>query len=350
MKRVGTAVWPVFLFVGLFAGLVGLWMARRQLRPFCMQAGRHPLQPHPVSTYDEALTRIAAVQGQEQALGKVNPVCATQLFTHGRRTEKAVVFFHGFTSCPAQFATLGRVYFERGYNVYIPRLPHHGMADLMTGALAQLTAEELVAFGMEAVDVAHGLGETVIICGLSMGGALVAWLAQMRDEVQTAVLIAPFLGVGFIPAWLSRPLTRLTLATPNRWQWWDPLQKENNPETAAYGYRRYPTHAMAEGLRLGFIAQQLARHKKPGAQRMVVVTNANDNSVHNGITAALAKSWRKQGAAVTTYEFPKSLNLPHDLVAPERPSSNTAVVYPVLLELMGAFATDDTDNADFYGY
>ncbi len=306
-------------------------MLLRRVRPFRLRLER---QPRPLSSYDQAVARIAAVQAQEQARGDINPVCTTQLLTHGGRTAKAMVFFHGFTSCPAQFAALGRVYFERGYNVYIPRIPHHGMADLMSDALKQLTAEELAAFGMEAVDVAHGLGEQVSICGLSMGGALVAWLAQVRDDIEVAALIDAYLGIGFLPAWLSQPLTRLTLALPDRWQWWDPVQKENNRDTAPYGYRRYPTHAMGEALRLGFIAQRLARQEKPKAQQMVVVTNANDVSVHNGITIALAESWRKQGAAVAAYEFPRSLNLPHDLVAPERAHSNTAAVYPILLELI----------------
>lgn len=328
-KALRLRVSALILFLPILLA-AGLWMLRR-MRPFRLQLER---QPQPLSSYDEAVARIAAVQAQEQARGDINPVCTTQLLTHGRRVAKAMVFFHGFTSCPAQFATLGRVYFERGYNVYIPRVPHHGMADLMSDALQQLTAEELAAFGMEAVDVAHGLGEQVSICGLSMGGALVAWLAQVRDDIRTAALIDAYLGIGFIPAWLNQLVTRLTLALPDRWQWWDPIQKENNRNTAPYGYRRYPTHAMAEALRLGFIAQQMARHRKPQAQRMVVVTNANDKSVHNGITTALAESWRKQGAAVSTYEFPQSLNLPHDLVAPERAHSNTPVVYPILLDLI----------------
>jgi hypothetical protein len=148
------------------------------------------------------------------------------------------------------------------------------------------------------------------------------------------MLIAPFLGIGFVPAWLNRPLTQLTLAMANRWQWWDPVQKENNRETAPYGYRRYPTHALAEVLRLGLVAQRDARRQKAAARRIIVVTNANDVSVHNGITKRLAAAWRKRGAAVTCYEFERSLGLPHDLIAPERPNSNVEIVYPVLLQLV----------------
>jgi hypothetical protein len=87
-------------------------------------------------------------------------------------------------------------------------------------------------------------------------------------------------------------------------------------------------------LRLGAETQRAARRNKPQTARIVVITSANDMSVHNGMTASLANAWRKQGAAVTSYEFEKSLGLPHDIVAPERPNSNVDVVYPVLLELM----------------
>jgi hypothetical protein len=156
----------------------------------------------------------------------------------------------------------------------------------------------------------------------------------MRGDVALAMLIAPFLGIGFLPAWLNRPLTSLTLALPDRWQWWDPVQKENNPETAPYGYRRYPTHAMAEVLRLGLETQRAAWSSKPQTARIAVVTNANDTSVHNGITASLVRAWRERGAAVVTHEFEKSLGLPHDAVAPERPNSNVGAVYPVLVEVV----------------
>lgn len=318
----------VLLSILILSGLFLLW---RRVKPWRVWVD---VRPHPAASYAEALARIAAVQEQEQERGDINPVCLTQVLAHGQHTAKAIVLFHGFTSCPAQFTALGQLFFEQGYNVYIPRTPYHGLDDLLSAALRGLTAEVLATFGMETVDMVRGLGEEVTLCGLSMGGALVAWLAQTRGDVDVAVLIAPFLGIGFVPAWMSRPLTRVTLATADRWQWWDPVRKENNPETAAYGYRRYPTHAMAEVLRLGFAAQQEARRKKPKTPQIVVVTNANDKAVHNGIAAALVNAWRKRGTAVTSYEFAKSLNLPHDLIAPERPSSDVGVVYPVLLELI----------------
>ena len=74
--------------------------------------------PDPAQSYEEAIGRIQSIQADEGNLD-LHPECATQLGTHGEQTETVIVFLHGFTSCPNQFADLGQEYFERGYNVYI---------------------------------------------------------------------------------------------------------------------------------------------------------------------------------------------------------------------------------------
>ena len=128
----------------------------------------------PTGSYEEALARIEAIQLDEDARGDLNPVCHTTLMTHGERTEDVIVFLHGFTSCPDQFVELGKQFYERGYNVYIPRTPHHGLADLMTDDLINLTAEESIAFASQSADIAQGLGERVTVSGLSGGGTMTA--------------------------------------------------------------------------------------------------------------------------------------------------------------------------------
>jgi esterase/lipase len=82
------------------------------------------------ATYADAVARIQAFQAREGA--EVNPLCRTALLTHGQWVERAITFLHGFTSCPKQFDQLGQRFFERGYNVFIPREPNHGLADRMT--------------------------------------------------------------------------------------------------------------------------------------------------------------------------------------------------------------------------
>lgn len=99
-----------------------------------------------------------------------------------KRQKKPIDFFHGFTSCPEQFRELGEQFFEQGYNVYIPRMPHHGHADQLSDALLNTSSEELAAFATESIDIARGLGDEVTVGGLSGGGTITAWIAQERNN------------------------------------------------------------------------------------------------------------------------------------------------------------------------
>lgn len=290
----------------------------------------------PTESYEEALARIEAIQLDEDARGDLNPVCHTTLMTHGERTEDVIVLLHGFTSCPDQFVELGKQLYEGGYNVYIPRTPHHGLADLMTDDLLNLTAEESIAFASQSADIAQGLGERVTVSGLSGGGTMTTWLAQNRDDVDAAMPMAPFLGIKFIPAPLTRTFTNVVLTLPNMWMWWDPIHKENNPLSAPYSYRRYPTHALAELMRLGFVTAGEARRKQPASSKIIVVTNANDDSINNKVVAQLVSNWQKYGdKLVDSYEFADSLQLPHDFITPDRPDAHIDISYSKILELLG---------------
>jgi len=290
----------------------------------------------PTGSYEDALARIEAIQLDEDARGDLNPVCHTTLMTHGERTEDVIVLLHGFTSCPDQFVELGKQFYKGGYNVYIPRTPHHGLADLMTDDLLNLTAEESIAFASQSADIAQGLGERVTVSGLSGGGTMTTWLAQNRDDVDAAMPMAPFLGIKFIPAPLTRTFTNVVLTLPNMWMWWDPIHKENNPLSAPYSYRRYPTHALAELMRLGFVTTGEARRKQPASSKIIVVTNANDDSINNKVVAQLVSNWQKYGdKLVDSYEFADSLQLPHDFITPDRPDAHIDISYSKILELLG---------------
>src|SRR2546430_14902701 len=122
---------------------------------------------HAVS-YDEATEIARGLQALDGP--NVNPVCQTRLYEHGRQTERAVVLLHGFTNCPRQFDDLGRRFFERGWNVLIPRYPRHGYSDRLTTAIAELRAEHLMAVADRSLLAASGLGEKVVVAGPSSRG------------------------------------------------------------------------------------------------------------------------------------------------------------------------------------
>jgi pimeloyl-ACP methyl ester carboxylesterase len=321
---------PVWTGILVVIGLLLLLVAAAFLLPFNVDDAS---VSNLVTSYDEALTRINSIQNAEKASGEINPLCISNVMSHGEQTEKVIVFYHGFTSCPEQFRELGETFFEQGYNIYIPRLPHHGHADQMSDALLKTSAEELAGFATESINIARGLGDEVIVAGLSGGGTIATWIAQEHEDVDTAVMVAPFLGIGFIPTVLNRPLTQIADNIPNIWMWWDPTTKEKNPFTQSYQYPRYPLHALAEYMRLGFAAERDAKQNKPGVERLIVITNANDESINNGIVAQFEDLWQQHGEEfMRSYQFEKNLGLPHDVITPTREDGNTALTYPIIID------------------
>ncbi|MDX1437016.1 MAG: alpha/beta fold hydrolase [Anaerolineales bacterium] len=319
------------IFLAVVGGII-LLLGILALRPISLQ---QTFTPDPAASYEEAVSRIEAIRNEEAQIPGIEETCETQAQVHGEKRETVVVFLHGFTSCPDQFKDLGKEYFDLGYNVYIPRQPRHGLEDHTGDPLKGLSAEELAQFGTDAADIAQGLGDRVIVAGLSGGGTVATWLAQERSDIDLAVPISPFLGIGFIPKPLTRPLTNLILLVPDFHQWWDPVHGINNPLSASYSYRGYWTHALFENIRLGFVTAADASEMKPMAGSILVVTNDNDSSVNNAVTAGFVEAWQEHGEEfLDTYQFPKDFELPHDLITFTRPDSQPEVVYPQLLELI----------------
>jgi len=292
----------------------------------------HPGSIREVDPYRAAEARIVAIQAEEEKLD-LNAVCRTRLLAHGQRADKVIAFLHGYTSCPQQFSLLAEEFFKLGYNVYLPRLPYHGLTDRFSNPLVNITTETLVAFGDEVADIAVGLGKMVTICGLSGGGTVAMWLYQSRPEVDLGIAISPFLGAASIPAPLTGLFSRLLSTLPDRFYWWDPIKREKNPLTAYYAYPGLSTHGLGEMLHLGFAVRKAAEKGLPAGKRILVITNANDRTVNNYLTAQLVASWRKPGVNVQTYVFERALELPHDIIGPHRPDQKIDLVYPVLIDL-----------------
>jgi len=260
----------------------------------------------------------------------VNPACHTRLYTHGDRTERALVLLHGFTNCPQQFDALGKHFYELGWNVLIPRYPRHGYSDRLTTSIAELRSEQLIAVANRAAEAGAGLGQRVTVAGLSLGGILAGHLAQTHDDVDRAVLIAPMLGLRPIPGWALKAMTGLAIVLPNFYIWWNRRLKDKiGPQ---HGYPRFATRAYAALFETGSALQRAARTTAPRAPHIDVITNAAEPRLDNRFTYQLVEDWRRHGATVGTFEFPVSDHLPHDLIDPANPQQNTELVYPVVIK------------------
>jgi len=287
----------------------------------------------PTADYAGAMTAFAAVEAAEQAGVPLNALCHSKLLTHGARTAKVVVFFHGLTNCPAQGDELAQQLFDLGYNVYLPRLPGHGEADPMTLALANLTAEALAASGRDATDLAQGLGDEVVVAGLSVGGTVTAGLGQYRADISDSISLAPFLAPYVVPPWAAHAATNLILMAPNFMVWWDAQTPYVSAEMP-YAYPRFATHAIGQAMRLGLTIEASAHAKPAEAKALGMLLNDADVAVSNLLAEQLVTAWENKGRTVEVEVFPKDLKLPHDLIDPRQEDANIAVVYPKLIEMI----------------
>ena len=290
--------------------------------------------PRPSQSYEESLQRIQALTQQDSPA--VSPDGRLIFMGQGEKTARVIVFFHGFTNSPRQFKSLGDEFHKRGYNVLIPRIPHHGLKDRMGADLIHLTAEELKETCDEAVDIARGLGDHITVAGLSMGGVMAGWAAQFRDDVDLAVLISPNFGTYRAPAWFSKQTISFLSLWPNRFIWWDPRLKTAaaGPESAYYGFS---SKALGEIRRLGWIVQTQGQKYALRAGSVLVITNANDSAVNKRSIDMIRQNWQKHSPQkIRRYEFPPDLLLGHDLIDPQQPGEKIRIVYPQILKLITA--------------
>lgn len=119
--------------------------------------------------------------------------------------HRAIMLVHGYNDSPASLDDVARALHAAGWTVRLPLLPGHGRSleawDAWTGAEAVAAVRAEYA----ALRATHG---TVVVGGLSMGGALATWLAAEAD-VDGLVLFAPML---FVP----RPM-QVAVSTARVW-------------------------------------------------------------------------------------------------------------------------------------
>ncbi len=252
------------------------------------------------------------------------------LFTHRRQTPRVFLLLHGLTASPLQFESFGRMLFERGANVSIPRLPRHGLADRLTTELEGLTADELRTFARTSIAEAAALGDRVTVVGFSVGGLLAAWLGQ-HEPIERATAIAPFLGVAWIPQALMARAARLTLAMPNQFWWWNPMQRERM--LPAHGYPRFATHAVAQAAHLAEELLVNAEASAPRARAVQIVLNASESTVSNPAARRLARAWAMHRPDEIVLHRLRGLPLSHDIIEPMG-SSIARDLYPKLLDLV----------------
>ena len=277
--------------------------------------------PDPGTTYEEAAARIAQIRAAEDKL-QLHEGGRTIVLSHGHPTDRVFVLLHGFTNAPRQFRELGEELFAAGANVVIPRLPGHGFADRLTDAHGDLTANDLIRYAEGGIDIAHGLGKRVTVVGLSVSGITASWLAHTHDDIAEVFLLAPFLGLPFLPDSFTPPIAGALVRLPNMFMWWDPRVRENLPGPP-YNYPRFSTRPLGEALRLGIAAERQTGPLKVG--RVGVVLTENDPAVNNARTLRLVDQWKAASPDTEffVHTYPAEERIPHDFIDPLQPDART---------------------------
>jgi alpha-beta hydrolase superfamily lysophospholipase len=282
-------------------------------------------RPHPARSYDDAVARARRIVAADDSV--VADGGASLLLTHKRATPRAIVLLHGFTNSPRQFADLADSLFKDGDNVFVPRLPRHAVRGNSVADLAGLTAAELCRAADNAVDIAAGLGDSVIVVGLSIGGTLALWSAEQRSEVRRAVVIAPPLEVATVPSILERPMVNIGGHVPNvtRRAAADSARPDRLPGFA--------THALARLIRLGMAVRGDAERASPLSPDVSFLANAHDRTVKGAAIEDVARTWHRRGAPGMAYEIPDSLGLPHNVLDPVGDFPHVGLIKPLLVAL-----------------
>jgi esterase/lipase len=282
--------------------------------------------PVPLSTptsFADAVSLVARRQAADDSV--VVTGGRSLLLTHGVRTPRVFVLLHGFTDLPEQFAVVGQHLFAAGDNVYIPRLPRHGARRAPMRSLGRISAEELARFGDSCVTIASGLGDSIIVVGLSAGGVVAASVAQSHAEVRRAVLIAPAIAAGVLSDDAAHGLVLVASRLPE-------ITRTNAPIDSTRGdyVQGITTHGLAQVLRLGQAVRETSAAREPAAKNMSFLLNEADHTVSEQAAMDLAQNWSAHGARVTIHRFPASVALPHNVMESDTRGGNVALVYPVI--------------------
>ena len=300
----------------------------RPLAAVALLAVAAAVRPLPAQTADSNYARSIAAIAQRQAVDDSigAPGARSILLTGGAPTPRVIVLLHGLTDSPRQFERLAYLLYADGNNVYVPRLPEHGLRGGSVGALSALTAAQLQGVGDSVVTEAGGLGDSVVVVGLSMGATVGAWIAQHR-QVTRVVLIAPAIEPGRIPSLLDRPLIGLADRLPN-------MTRRSPPDTTRPDREPgFNLHAAAQIFEFGRSILSDAARDTPRTRDMVVLVNAADRTVKESAAEALAHDWSRHGAMALVYELPDSLRLPHNIIDPLRGQAAGEAVLDLLRRL-----------------
>ena len=136
-------------------------------------------------------TRIRAADLRRQPVGPDGIVPGAHGITHVRSATHAALLVHGFGDTPQTLRALAQHLADtEGWSVHAPLLPGHGRT---LAAFDASTGDQWLGAVRDAYDALTATHRTVVLVGLSMGGALATIQAARCPSLPALVLLAPYL-------------------------------------------------------------------------------------------------------------------------------------------------------------
>ena len=199
-------------------------------------------------------------------------------FFAGSRT--GILLIHGFTGCVAHMRPLGEAMHGKGFTVKGVNLPGHATTE---EDMAQTGWREWLGAAREAAAELRKTCDTVIVCGLSMGGVIALLLAEEGAADACIALSTP---MSTLQSMMDLAgvfaLIQPRMAWRNREQRHEKLNKEYD-----YGYSGFPTRKASD---LAHLIRMARRGLPSIACPILIVQSRKDETIWGGSMERIARS------------------------------------------------------------
>jgi pimeloyl-ACP methyl ester carboxylesterase len=282
-----------------------------------------------LAVYENAKERFGQIRSLEEADTSLRDDCRSFVKDHGKKTDIVVVYFHGYTACSSQGVSFADEYFNvNGYNVIVLLQPYHGKKDMLNLEQGKINPTELAAYVAEALSIASGYGDKIVVQGFSGGGVLAAWAAKYYPEVFAASIISPGFFTRQYPLALRQGIVNLAGILPVQYWWWDDKLKED-VITDDYFYPRYTTKGIYTNY---MMSDQLAKEigTSHGTKHVSMLVNPSDQTINSDTARDYALALSQQDVFSYLTVLPKEKNYQHAFQPMER--KEIVSLYSHLLE------------------
>jgi hypothetical protein len=110
-----------------------------------------------------------------------------------------------------------------------------------------------------------------------------------------------------------------------------------DPNAPGHTYPGFSSRALGQLLRVSVATFAGAFVRAPRVQEVALVTSKSDDAVSDYLAWQLISLWRAKGLfKFMAVDFPKKMQIEHDMIDPAQKNQQTQIVYPILVSLLNA--------------